>query len=68
MMAPTNLGAMARSPLLSPQGKLRMALDLVLPRGRSAEDESLESFVVRRFGRETLDHLAQPMVGGCGHA
>jgi oxygen-dependent protoporphyrinogen oxidase len=64
MMAPTNLAAMLRSPLLSPRGKLRMGLDLVLPRGKGTDDESLESFVVRRLGRETLEHLAQPLVGG----
>ena len=27
-------------------------------------DESLESFVVRRMGRESLDRLAEPLVGG----
>jgi oxygen-dependent protoporphyrinogen oxidase len=69
MMAPTDPVAMLRSPLLSAKGKLRMGLDLLLPRGaglraRASDDESLESFVVRRLGRETLDHLAQPLVGG----
>lgn len=65
MMAATNFEAMARSPLLSLRGKLRMALDLVLPRGGvPSGDESLEQFVVRRFGRETLANLAQPLVGG----
>jgi oxygen-dependent protoporphyrinogen oxidase len=63
MMAPTDLRAMWRSPVLSTRGKLRMGLDLVLPRG-SEEDESLESFVVRRLGREGFERLAQPMVGG----
>ncbi len=64
MMAPTDFRAMARSPVLSLRGKLRMGLDLLLPRGSADEDESLEHFVVRRFGRETLERLAQPMVGG----
>ncbi len=64
LMAATDFRAMARSPLLSWPGKLRMALDLVLPRADVQDDESLESFVVRRFGRETLDALAQAMVGG----
>ena len=27
-------------------------------------DESLESFVVRRFGREAFDRLIQPLIGG----
>jgi len=63
LLAPLDLTALARSPLLSPQGKLRAALDFVLPRG-TGEDESLESFVVRRFGRELFERLAQPLAGG----
>ena len=35
------------------------------PRARRArDDETLESFVVRRMGRECLDRLAEPLVGG----
>ncbi len=64
LMAPTDFGQMASTPLLSTHGKLRMALDLALPRGHAGADESLESFVVRRLGRETFERLAQPLVGG----
>jgi oxygen-dependent protoporphyrinogen oxidase len=64
MMAPTDLGAMITTPILSPLGKLRTLLDLVLPRRRGGDDESLESFVVRRLGRESFERLAQPLVGG----
>ncbi len=64
LMAPTSFKDMARSPVISTRGKLRMALDLALPRGHMGADESLESFVVRRLGRETFDRLAQPLVGG----
>jgi oxygen-dependent protoporphyrinogen oxidase len=63
LMAPTSFTAMARSPLMTWHGKLRMAADLVLPR-REVEDESLESYVVRRLGRETFERLAQPLVSG----
>jgi oxygen-dependent protoporphyrinogen oxidase len=63
LMAPTDLVEMARSDILSKRGKLRMLADLVLPRGGAA-DESLESFVVRRLGRELFERLAQPLVGG----
>lgn len=63
LMAPVDIGAFLRSPILSWRGKARAALDLVLPRG-SADDESLSSFVTRRFGRELYDRLAQPLVGG----
>jgi oxygen-dependent protoporphyrinogen oxidase len=35
-----------------------------VPRGARADDESLASFVRRRFGREALERLVQPLVGG----
>jgi oxygen-dependent protoporphyrinogen oxidase len=41
-----------------------MAADLVLPRAEAREDESLASFVTRRLGREALERVAQPLVGG----
>ncbi|MCX8006825.1 MAG: protoporphyrinogen oxidase [Coriobacteriia bacterium] len=72
MFAPTKLLPLATTPLYSWPGKLRMALDLVIPRkerwapGESAKDhdETLEDFVVRRMGREALDRVAEPLVGG----
>ena len=39
-------------------------MDLVLPRKADDSDESLASFVRRRLGREALDRLVQPLVGG----
>ncbi|MBI2879024.1 MAG: protoporphyrinogen oxidase, partial [Candidatus Rokubacteria bacterium] len=64
LLAPTRLGPLLRSRLFSWPGKLRMALDLVLPRGRETADESLASFVRRRLGREALERVAQPLVAG----
>ena len=64
LLAPTRFWPLVVSPLFSWRGKLRMALDLVLPRGRPADDESLASFVGRRLGREALERVAQPLVGG----
>jgi oxygen-dependent protoporphyrinogen oxidase len=61
MLGPTRLGPLVQSSILSPLGKLRAGLDLLLPRGRAGADESVASFVLRRFGRETLDRLAQPL-------
>jgi oxygen-dependent protoporphyrinogen oxidase len=63
LLAPTKLGPFVRSGLFSWPGKLRMALDLVLPRGVS-DDESLGAFVRRRLGREALERVAQPLVAG----
>src|SRR5205809_7662351 len=64
LLAPTDLRALAASPLVAWRGKLRRALDLVLPRRADAADESLAHFVRRRFGREALERVAEPLAGG----
>ena len=68
MFAPTKMVPMATTRLYSWPAKFRMALDLVIPKKKVAEgtlnDETLEHFVVRRMGRECLDRLAEPLVGG----
>jgi protoporphyrinogen/coproporphyrinogen III oxidase len=64
MMAPTQLAPFLATSLFSPLGKLRIALDLVLPRRKGDGDESLDGFVRRRLGREALERVAQPLVGG----
>ena len=64
LLAPTQFGPLLRSRIFSWPGKLRMALDLVLPRAREQNDESLGSFVRRRLGREALERIAQPLIGG----
>jgi len=64
LLAPTRFWPLATSPLFSWRGKLRMGLDLLLPRGRRRSDESLGAFVTRRLGREALERVAQPLVGG----
>jgi oxygen-dependent protoporphyrinogen oxidase len=66
MLAPTRLWPFVTSKLFSWPGKLRMGLDLILPRKHHGEegDESLASFVRRRFGAEALERVAQPLVGG----
>lgn len=64
LLAPTKLWPFARSPLFSWRGKLRMAAEILLPKGSARDDESLASFVRRRFGSEALMRVAQPLVGG----
>ena len=63
LMAPSRLSPLLRSSLLSWKGKLRVFGDLVLPR-QINDDESLESFVVRRLGREVLERIAEPLIAG----
>ncbi len=64
LLAPSRLMPLVTSPIFSLAGKMRMAMDLVLPRRRSDDDESVGDFVLRRLGREALDRMAQPMIGG----
>ena len=64
LLAPTRLGPFLKTSLFSWRGKLRMAAELFLPRGDTDDDESLGSFVRRRFGAEALERVAQPLVGG----
>ncbi|MCX8071249.1 MAG: protoporphyrinogen oxidase [Candidatus Binatia bacterium] len=64
LLAPTKFWPFATSGLFSWWGKLRMAAEVLLPRGGSGADESLASFVERRFGREAVERIAQPLVGG----
>jgi oxygen-dependent protoporphyrinogen oxidase len=60
---PTTPGGVARYDLLSPIGRARLALEVVIPR-RHGEDESIGSFFRRRFGPETVEHIAKPLLGG----
>jgi oxygen-dependent protoporphyrinogen oxidase len=64
LLAPTRLWPFARSPLFSWSGKLRAALEPLFPRSKGDGDESLASFVRRRFGHEVLERVAQPLIGG----
>jgi oxygen-dependent protoporphyrinogen oxidase len=64
LLVPTKIIPFALSPLVSWPGKLRMGLDFILPRRKSDDDETLESFVLRRLGREALNKIAEPLIGG----
>ncbi len=64
LVVPTKFWPFVTSPLISPLGKLRMVLDLVIPARRDTQDESLADFIRRRLGRELLDRLAEPLMAG----
>lgn len=64
MMVPTAFKPLAQSKLISWLGKVRMGMDLLVPRGRAGQDESLASFVTRRLGRECLEKIAEPLIAG----
>ncbi|MGA2618795.1 MAG: protoporphyrinogen oxidase [Thermoguttaceae bacterium] len=63
MMAPTQIWPLAVTPILSPLGKLRAALEYFIPPRRGEEDESMAHFVRRRLGREVFQRLVEPLVG-----
>lgn len=67
---PTDLAALARSGLLSGRGLNRVPLDLVLPGPPTTQDVSVGELVRRRFGREVVERLVDPLLGGvyAGHA
>ncbi|HSW46161.1 MAG TPA: protoporphyrinogen oxidase [Phycisphaerae bacterium] len=66
LLAPTRIWPFIISGLFTWPGKLRMGMDVLLPARKRVpgEDESLADFVRRRFGREALERIAQPLVGG----
>lgn len=68
LIVPTKFMPFALSPLISPLGKLRMGLDLVLPARRDGEDETLAAFITRRLGAEALDKIAEPLMSGIYNA
>ena len=64
LMVPTMFMPMAKSNLISWPGKMRMGLEMFIPKRKIMEDESLASFVTRRLGRECLEKIAEPLVAG----
>ena len=63
-LVPSRLGPIARSGLLSPWGKLRLAGEYLLPPRPADGDESVASFVQRRLGAEAYDRLIEPLLSG----
>ncbi len=63
LLGPSRYRPFLESDLLSWPGKFRAMLEpLIFSRAKT--DESLASFVKRRFGQEMLDWLAQPLLAG----
>jgi len=62
---PRNVSALAATRLFSLAGKARMAMEiLVRPRPAASGDESIASFIGRRFGAEAVTYLAEPLLAG----
>ncbi|MEH6626632.1 MAG: protoporphyrinogen oxidase [Motiliproteus sp.] len=63
VQVPSSLPEMLNSPLWSLQGKARLAAELFIPK-KISEQESVSSFIQRRFGSELLEKAMEPFVGG----
>jgi len=61
---PTEITPFMKTSLISPLGKIRAAMDLILPRRKLDTDESLGAFLERRLGKEVLAHIAEPLLAG----
>ncbi|XVQ08810.1 protoporphyrinogen oxidase [Spirillospora sp. CA-255316] len=64
MGVPSDLRALAASQVLSPAGLARVPLDLVLPETPRGADVSVSDFIGARMGREVVDRLVEPLLGG----
>jgi oxygen-dependent protoporphyrinogen oxidase len=61
---PTRIAPFVSTSLFSWAGKLRMAAELFVPRRTDTSDESIGSFIRRRFGNEAVTYLAEPLLAG----
>ncbi|HXH04973.1 MAG TPA: protoporphyrinogen oxidase [Vicinamibacterales bacterium] len=53
-----------RARLFTWSGRVRMAVEPWVAPGDPGEDESIASFMTRRFGREAAEYLADPLLAG----
>ncbi|RNL64187.1 protoporphyrinogen oxidase [Nocardioides marmoriginsengisoli] len=71
MGIPTDLRLLAESGVISKPGMARAAMDAVLPAtSMEGRDTSIGGLVEERFGKEVVDRLVEPLLGGvyAGHA
>jgi oxygen-dependent protoporphyrinogen oxidase len=64
LVLPTRLGPFIKTAMFSPLEKLRIGLDLILPRDGLDGDVSVGAFLRRRLGGVLVDRLASPLLGG----
>ncbi len=64
MGVPTRLLPMVTTGLIGPVGKLRAAMDLLIPRVHRDRDISLKTFFERRLGSEVVTNMIEPLLSG----
>jgi oxygen-dependent protoporphyrinogen oxidase len=70
MGVPGDLDALAATGVISPEGMRRIRADLSAPATEVGEDVAIGEYVAARVGREVVDRLVDPLLGGvyAGHA
>ena len=61
---PTRVAPFLKTRLFTWPGKIRMGAELFVKPRQDEGDESIGSFMTRRFGREATDYLAEPLLAG----
>ncbi|MFE2877308.1 protoporphyrinogen oxidase [Streptomyces roseus] len=64
MGLPADPAALAGAGLLSPEGAARAAAEEGLPAAPLTQDCSVGHYLAARFGREAVDRLVEPLLGG----
>ena len=61
---PGSIRSVLGSPALAPAARLRVLSEMFTPRKLGGPDVSVGGFVSRRFGRQALDRLVDPLLAG----
>ena len=61
---PTTWKGLVTYDLLSPGARMRLAVEPLIRRRRTVDDESVAAFFRRRFGDTTVATIAEPLLGG----
>ncbi|UGQ13785.1 protoporphyrinogen oxidase [Yinghuangia sp. ASG 101] len=64
MGVPGDIAALARSGVLSREGLVRVPVDCTMPPHTYEDDVTVGEFVAARLGREVVDRLVEPLLGG----
>ncbi|THA57348.1 protoporphyrinogen oxidase [Streptomyces sp. A1136] len=64
MGVPGDLGPLAASGVLSAEGLARIEAEPTLPPAEIGEDVAVGEYVAARLGREVVDRLVEPLLGG----
>ncbi|KUL47422.1 protoporphyrinogen oxidase [Streptomyces sp. NRRL F-4489] len=64
MGVPGDLAPLAASGVLSPEGLARIERDRTLPDTETGDDIGVGEYVAARLGREVVDRLVEPLLGG----